>query len=206
LYGKRIPAERIVRAVAALAEGLGIRAVARVFTVEPNTVLAWLSEAAAHLDAFSRSLLRDVQVSHVQLDELFAVVSTVKAGQVSDAEASLHQTRSSQWVWVAIDPVSKLLLAFDVGGRTLVMAQRLVHRVLQVLAPGCLPLFLTDGLKEYATALLTHCGYWMPHPRQRVSGPTPQPRWIPQPGLLYAPGSSYAYLGPAGLAYQHRLH
>ena len=53
LYGKPRPAERIIRAVAALAEGLGIRAVARVFDVDPNTVLAWLSEAADQLEAFS---------------------------------------------------------------------------------------------------------------------------------------------------------
>ena len=33
---KRVPAERLVRVVAALAEGLGIRAVARVFEVDPN--------------------------------------------------------------------------------------------------------------------------------------------------------------------------
>jgi len=31
-----------------------------------------LSEAAAHLDAFSRSFLRDVQVSHVQLAETWS--------------------------------------------------------------------------------------------------------------------------------------
>src|SRR5262245_54505476 len=36
LYGKPRPSERILRAVAALAEGLGIRAVARVFDVDPN--------------------------------------------------------------------------------------------------------------------------------------------------------------------------
>ena len=29
-------------------------------------------------------------------------------------------------------------------------------QVVQVLAPGCVPLFLTDGFKEYTTALLTH--------------------------------------------------
>jgi transposase-like protein len=42
LRGKRVPSERPGRVVAALAEGLGIRAVARVFEVDPNTVLAWL--------------------------------------------------------------------------------------------------------------------------------------------------------------------
>jgi hypothetical protein len=30
------------------------------------------------------------------------------------------------------------------------------------------PLFLTDGLKDYATALLTHFGYWM-QPQRRVA-------------------------------------
>lgn len=53
-YGKPLPAERIVCAVAAVAEGLGIRAVARVFAVDPNTILAWLSEAATQLQAFSQ--------------------------------------------------------------------------------------------------------------------------------------------------------
>jgi len=35
-------------------------------------------------------------------------------------------------VWVAIDPVTKLLLAIDVGDRTLAMAQRVVHQVTQM--------------------------------------------------------------------------
>src|SRR5215475_10760695 len=44
LHGKRVPPEMLVWAVGALAEGLGIRAVARVFEVNPDTVLAWLME------------------------------------------------------------------------------------------------------------------------------------------------------------------
>ena len=56
----------------------------------------------------------------------------------------------------AIDPVTKLLVAIDVGERTQAMAQRFVHHVTQVRAPDWAPLFLTDGLREYLTALLTH--------------------------------------------------
>ena len=40
-----------------LAEGLGIRATARVFEVDPNTVLEWLVEAAEQLTAFSAYFL-----------------------------------------------------------------------------------------------------------------------------------------------------
>jgi IS1 family transposase len=185
-YGKAHAAEGIVRVVAALAEGLGLRAVAGVFDLDPNTVLAWSGEAAAQLKTFSRFLLHKVQVRQVQLDELFAVRSEEKAGQGSAAEASAHFPCAPRWVWVALDPESKLLLALDLGQRTLAMAQRLVHHVVQLLAPGCVPLFLTDGFKEYTTALLTHFGHWVQPPRRQATGPAPKPRWLPRPELLSA--------------------
>ena len=52
-HGKRLSVELIVRVLACLAEGLGIRATARVFEVDPNTVLQWLVEAAEQLQAFT---------------------------------------------------------------------------------------------------------------------------------------------------------
>jgi hypothetical protein len=56
-------------------------------------------------------------------------------------------------VWTAIDPVSKLLLVIVVGPRTLAMAQRVVHHVVGVLAPGCVPARFSDGFKGYLPAL-----------------------------------------------------
>ena len=44
--GKRVAPEWFVRAVGALAEGLGLRAVTRVFEVDPNPVLPWLVEGS----------------------------------------------------------------------------------------------------------------------------------------------------------------
>jgi hypothetical protein len=85
-----------------------------------------------------------------------------------------------------MDPTSKLLVAVEVGSRTLAMAQRVVHQVTRMLAPGCIPLFLTDGLKDYGTALLTHFGDWMQPQRRQAKGPMPKPRWMPLPALLYA--------------------
>jgi len=186
LHGKRVALDPLVWAVGALAEGLGIRAVARVFEVDPNTVLAWLVEVAEHATAFSRYFLHDVHVTQVQLDELFALLSAVKTGEVSEAEAVERLSRSPHGVWAAIDPVTKLRVTVAVGDRTLALAQHVVHQVVQVLAPGCMPLFLTDGFKAYTTALLTHDGQWVQPARQRAQGPAPQPRWLPRPQLLYA--------------------
>ena len=113
-----------MRVIARLAKGLGIRGTARVFEVDPNTVLQWLVEAAEQLQVFSQHYLHDVSVRQVQLNELFALLSAVKeTGAIERLE------RSPQWVWVAMDPESKLLLAIDVGNRTLTMAQRFVPHV-----------------------------------------------------------------------------
>jgi IS1 family transposase len=185
-HGKRASVELIVRVIACLAEGVGIRGTARVFEVDPNTVLQWLVEAADQLRAFSQHFLHGIRVRQVQLDELFALLSAVKDGEVSESDAIERLERSPHWVWVAMDPESKLLLALDVGNRTLAMAQRFVHHVTQVVAPDCAPLFLTDGFREYLTALLTHYGHWVQPARRQDKGPAPKPRWMPLPGLLYA--------------------
>jgi IS1 family transposase/transposase-like protein len=185
-HGKQVELDKLVWAIAALAEGLGIRAVARVFETDPTTVLVWLVEAAEHLEAFSCYFLHGLEVEQVQMDELFAVLSAVKNGEVSERQALKRLSRSPHWVWIAMDPVCKLVLAVDVGDRTLAMAQRLVHQVTQVVAPDCAPLFLTDGFRDYLTALVTHYGRWIHPERHQAKGPKPKPRWMPVPGLLYA--------------------
>jgi hypothetical protein len=58
--------------------------------------------------------------------------------------------------------------------------------VTRVLAPGCVPLFLTDGFTEYKTAILSHFGHWIQPERCQDKGPMPKPRWMPLPQLLYA--------------------
>ena len=160
-----------------MAEGLGIRATARVFEVAPNTVLQWLVEAY---------FLCDLHLEQLQLDEVYAVLRDLQAGEISDDAAIKRLERSPYWVWTAMDPRSKLLVVVDVGNRTLAMAQRVVHQVTRVVAPGCVPLFLTDGLEDYAKALLAHFGHWMQPERCQHKGPTPKPRWMPLPALLYA--------------------
>jgi IS1 family transposase len=149
-------------------------------------VLQWLVEAAEQLRAFSAYFLCNLHLEQLQLDELYAVLRDLKAGEINNDEAIRRLEHSPSWVWTAMDPTSKLLVGVEVGSRTLAMAQRVVHQVPQVLAPGCVPLLLTDGLKDYATALLTHFGHWIQPERRQDKGPRPKPRWMPLPTLLYA--------------------
>jgi IS1 family transposase/transposase-like protein len=185
-HGKRSSAELIVRVIACLAEGLGIRGTARVFEIDPNTVLQWLVEGAEHLKAFSVYYLHELHLNQIQLDELYAVLSAVRDGDMSKAEAIERLSRSPHWVWTAIDPETKLLLSAQVGDRTLAMAQAVLHHIAQLLAPGCVPLFLSDGNPNYLSAIVTHFGHWVQPPRRQAQGPAPKPRWMPLAALLYA--------------------
>ena len=186
VHGKRVAVELLVRVLACLAEGLGIRATARVFEMDPNTVLQWLVEAAEQRQAFSSYFLCDTHINQVQLDELYAVLRGIKEGEISAQKAIKRLERSRYWVWTALDPESKLLLAIEIGPRTLAMAQRVVHQVVQRLAPRCVPAWFSDGFKGYLPAIVGHFGYWDHLTRCHDKGPRPKPRWMPLPGLLYA--------------------
>ena len=140
LHGKRLSVELIVRVLACLAEGLGIRATARVFEVDPNTVLQWLVEAAEQFQALTSYFLCDVHVTQLQLDELYVVLCGVKEGEISEAKALKRLEPRRPWVWTAIDPVRKLLLAMEAGPRRVEMAQRVVHQVAWRLASTCVRL------------------------------------------------------------------
>ena len=174
-----------MRVIACLAEGLGIRGTARVFEIDPNTVLSWLVQAAEQFKTFSTYFLHELHLNQIQLDELYAVLSAVRDGDINAAEAIERLSRSPHWVWTAIDPESKLLLSVQVGERTLAMAQAVLHQLTQLLAPGCVPLFLRDGYPHYLTVIVAHFGHWVHLLRPQARGPALQPRWMPLPELLY---------------------
>ncbi len=73
-YGKRTAAEDIIEALAMLAEGMGIRATARVKGVKPDTVSAWLREAASQAQQIEQVLLQDYELSASQIDALWTFV------------------------------------------------------------------------------------------------------------------------------------
>jgi transposase-like protein len=65
------------------------------------------------------------------------------------------------WLWLAIDPRSKLLPVLHLGPRTQPAAHLFIHALRQSLAPGCLPFFTSDGLNLYFYALTAHFGQWI---------------------------------------------
>jgi transposase InsO family protein len=85
------------------------------------------------------------------------------------------------WLWLTIDPRTKLLPVLQLGPRTQHMAHTVIHSLRQFLAPGCLPLFTSDGLNLYFYALTAHFGYWIEAGRRGRHGR----RWQVATDLIY---------------------
>jgi len=92
-----------------------------------------------------------------------------------------RQATITTWLWLAIDPLTKLLPVLELGPRTQTMAHRLIHSLRQSLAPDSLTLFTNDGLNFYFYALTAHFGQWptLSRPGHNVR------RWQVKAGLIY---------------------
>jgi IS1 family transposase len=148
----------------ALAEGLSVGAAVRVFGHGEFTIRTWLTRAGLHAISLHEQLFQNLRLRHIQLDELCA-----KTRQGADA----------LWVWLAVDARTKIIAVLKVGPRTQPVAHAVAHALVKVLAPDCLPVFTSDGLKLYFYALTAHFGSWA----EAVGRQTHQ--WEVRAGLLY---------------------
>jgi transposase-like protein len=73
-YRKQTEKKDIIESLAMLAEGMGLRATARVKGVKPDTISAWLREAGRHAQQVEQVLLQDYELSASQIDALWTYV------------------------------------------------------------------------------------------------------------------------------------
>jgi IS1 family transposase len=164
MYGLKTSSERVAMAMHLSAKGLDDAAISEVMGHSQETVARWLARSGRHSERLHKTPLKDLILSHIQLDELVGKVR--RWGQ-------------RVWVWAAQDAPTKFWLAWHVGGRKQADAHRLVHQVTGCLAPGCVPAFTSDGLRQYFYALTAHFGTWAVVEGKR------KPVWQVLPALLY---------------------
>ena len=129
-----------------MAEGLSLEATARLFDFEPETIALWLALAANHFEALSAYLSQNLEREQVQLDDLYVKLRLVQS----------RDRTSVRWLYNTIDPVSKYWLTFRLDER----GPGTVQQLIQQLAPGVIPLFLSDGERSFETSLPSHYGQW----------------------------------------------
>jgi IS1 family transposase/transposase-like protein len=166
LYRLKPPSHHIALVLSALAEGLDASAAERVFGYRQATITHWVARAGLHAQSLHEHSFRSLRIPHLQLDEL---------------RTRLRSATSVLWLWLAIDPRTKVLPVLHLGPRTQHMAHCFIHSLRALLAPDCLPLFTSDGLNLYFYALTAHFGRWL-----AVGGQGRKWRqWQVEAGLIY---------------------
>jgi len=166
LYRLKTPSQQVAVVLSALAEGLDPSAAERVFGFRQTTIAPWLSRAGEHAHTLHERSFCHLRLPHLQLDEL---------------RTRLRCAKQVLWLWLAIDPLTKILPVLQLGPRTQNMAHGFIHSLRQGLAPGCLPLFTSDGLNLYFYALTAHFGQWLVLSRRGRY----VRRWQVKAGLIY---------------------
>ena len=121
LYRLKTPSHQIAVVLAALAEGLNPSAAERVFGFRQATITTWLSRAGEHAHTLHERSFYHLHLPYLQLDEL---------------RTRLRCASQVLWLWLAIDPLTKLLPVLQLGPRTQNVAHLLIHSLRQILAPA----------------------------------------------------------------------
>ena len=141
LYRLKTTSAQVAQALTALAEGVDLSAMTRIFPFHHSTFSRWLARAGGHGQALHEVVFHDFICDHLQLDELTTRVK---------------QNENRVWLWTAVDAQSKVLLVIHLGGRKKQDAQAFIHHVKEKLAENCLPVFTSDGFRGYFYALTAH--------------------------------------------------
>jgi transposase-like protein len=128
LYRLKTPSQQVAIVLTALAEGLDPSAAERVFGYRQATITTWLIRAGRHAELFHEHCFRNLHLPHLQLDEL---------------RTRLRSATQILWLWLAIDPLTKMIPVLQLGPRTQNMAHTVIHFLRRSLAA-----FLSSALYQ----------------------------------------------------------
>jgi transposase-like protein len=152
-YDLRLPEETVMLVLKLCWVAVSLSGISFAVGVQEETILRWLQRAAEQAERVNAQLLQEVDVSQVQLDELWNFVGRkqVETAQ-ANGEASEESADGRHWLGLSYAPDYCLLLATVVEPRTLNNAQRLIQPTAAVVK-GVL-CFFSDGFSGYFTAVL----------------------------------------------------
>jgi transposase-like protein len=180
-YDLKTPEEKVQRAIQQGLEGLCPEAVARVEGVHPTTVQRWVDRACSQAKAADQEVITGVSTQNVELDELYSF-----AGEKHpDEQESDLQEVGQHWTHVAMARESRLMLEVVVGPRTQESATKLVEGAAKRLAPGCWPLWSSDGWELYLFALTVVFAVLIHFIKGKGRGRPKDSQVVPDPRVRY---------------------
>jgi IS1 family transposase len=137
------------RVVAALCEGVSVRATCRMTDVAKGTVLKLLVDLGAACERYQDEKLRNLKLKRIQCDELWQFIYA-KAKNVPEEMKGAFGV-GDVWTWVAIDADTKLVPSWAVGRRDGFTAAAFIRDLADRLATRVQ--LTTDGHKAYLEAV-----------------------------------------------------
>jgi len=184
-FDLRTPEEKVIMALKMLLVRCELSAIYFVLGVTEETIVEWLRRAALKAEEINQHLLRDVRVTHVQLDEMWNFIGR-KCSAASDQEGeSLPESEDGrQWVWLSFASDYRLILTALVAPRTFQSALSLIRMTAAVVCG--VPCFFSDGFSSYLPALIAAYHRIKEFPRTGKRGRPRKPLLEPHEQLVYA--------------------
>jgi IS1 family transposase len=142
------------RIISLLAEGMSMRAIARVTGIARNTVDKLLGDVGAACLSYQDEHLRNLPCKRVQCDEIWSFVYAKEKNVPKDLQGV--PGIGDIWTWTAIDADTKLVPCWHVGNRRISDAKLLIGDLAGRLANRVQ--LSTDGHKPYLNAIEQHFG------------------------------------------------
>jgi IS1 family transposase len=136
------------RVIACLVEGNSIRATVRITGISKKTVARLGVELGEACEKFADKIMRNLQCTEIQCDEIWAFVGAKARNTTSETRANGW---GDVWTWVAIDPVTKLIPQWFVGDRSAQTAYKFIRGLESRLANRVQ--LTTDGHRAYLIAV-----------------------------------------------------
>jgi IS1 family transposase len=170
--------EKRKQVVAALVEGMSIRATVRMTGVAKKTVMRILAEVGEACWTYQQLNLKNLPCKRIQCDEIWSFVGGKDKNM---SEAQKNRGLGSAWTWTALCADSKLMVSFFVGKRDAHAAHAFMKDI-AARVNGRIQL-TTDGNNKYLDAVDNAFGDNIDYARLiKIYGDTPGPEGKYSPG------------------------
>lgn len=144
-----LPLEKRVQIVNLLVEGMSMRSVSRVVGVSINTVTKMLSDVGMACAEYQDKAMRDLTLSDIQVDEIWAFIGAKQKNVPADADPELRM--GDCYTYTAIDRDTKLMPTYMLGYRNRQCAEQFMEDLASRLANRVQ--LTTDGMSSYPKAV-----------------------------------------------------
>lgn len=146
----RLSTERRAAILHCLLEGGSVRATERLTGTHRDTVLRLMVDAGRHCRELLDRHLRELTCPFIEADEIWTFVQKKERRLTTRDNGAV---RGDQYLFIALDPGSKLIVAHEVGKRDYPTTERFLRQIRDRLAHPFELQFFTDGFLEYPEAI-----------------------------------------------------